>query len=102
MAGYSLTIGLNVLNHLGVNLYNSVPALLSEAVANAWDADAENVIIDIGTDSITISDDGHGMTRNDCNKKFLTVGYARRKDGGRSPNGRPVMGRKGIGKLSLF
>ena len=102
MAGYSLTIGLNVLNHLGVNLYNSVPAVLSEAVANAWDADAENVIIDIGTDSITISDDGHGMTRNDCNKKFLTVGYARRKDGGRSPNGRPVMGRKGIGKLSLF
>lgn len=102
MAGYSLTIGLNVLNHLGVNLYNSVPAVLSEAVANAWDADAQNVSIEIGVDSITIADDGHGMTRDDCNKKFLTVGYARRKEGGKTPNGRVVMGRKGIGKLSLF
>ena len=102
MAGYSLTIGLNVLNHLGVNLYNSVPAVLSEAVANAWDADAQNVSIDIGVDSITITDDGHGMTRDDCSKKFLTVGYARRKDGGVTPGGRVVIGRKGIGKLSLF
>lgn len=102
MAGYSLTIGLNVLNHLGVNLYNSVPAVLSEAVANAWDADAQNVSIDIGVDSITITDDGHGMTRDDCSKKFLTIGYARRKDGGMTPGGRAVIGRKGIGKLSLF
>ena len=102
MAGYSLTIGPNDLNHLGVNLYNSMPAVLSEAVANAWDADAQNVSIDIGADSITIADDGHGMTRDDCNKKFLTVGYARRKEAGMTPGGRVVMGRKGIGKLSLF
>lgn len=102
MAGYSLAIDPNVLDHLGVNLYNSVPAALSEAVANAWDADARNVSIDIGADSVTIADDGHGMTRDDCNKKFLTVGYARRKEGGRTPGGRAVMGRKGIGKLSLF
>lgn len=102
MAKYSLTIGLNTLNHLGVNLYNSAPAVLSEAVANAWDADAHNVTIDTGSDSITIKDDGHGMTRSDCNKKFLTVGYARRSEGGTTPGGRVVIGRKGIGKLSLF
>ena len=102
MSGHSLTIGRDALDHLGVNLYNSVPAVLSEAVANAWDADAQNVAIDIGPDSITICDDGHGMTRDDCNKKFLMVGYARRKDGGRSPGGRVIIGRKGIGKLSLF
>ena len=102
MAGYSLTIGLNALDHLGVNLYNSVPAVLSEAVANAWDADARNVSIDVEPESITIKDDGHGMTRDDCNEKFLTVGYARRKTGGKSPGGRVVIGRKGIGKLSLF
>ena len=103
MTGYSLTIELNALNHLGVSLYNSVPAVLSEAVANAWDADAQKVTIDTGHDSITIKDDGHGMTRDDCNEKFLTVGYARRaKDGGLTPGGRAVIGRKGIGKLSLF
>ena len=40
---YQMTINLNVLNHLGINLYSNVPAVLSEVVANAWDADATNV-----------------------------------------------------------
>lgn len=104
MAGYSLTIGPGALDHLGVNLYGSLPAALSEAVANAWDADAENVSIDADSDSITIRDDGHGMTRDECNEKFLAVGYARRsKDGGgKTPGGRAAIGRKGIGTLSLF
>jgi len=35
---FSMTIDLNVLNHLGIKLYSSIPAVLSEAVANAWDA----------------------------------------------------------------
>lgn len=103
MAEYSLTIDLSTLNHLGVNLYSSVPAILSEAVANAWDADAKTVKIAINGSSITIMDDGHGMTKDECNKKYLTIGYERRSvDGPKSPGGRDVMGRKGIGKLSLF
>lgn len=103
MAEYSLAIDLSTLNHLGVNLHSSVPAVLSEAVANAWDADATTVDIQVGDDSITITDDGHGMTKGECNKKYLAIGYERRSaDGPRSPGGRPVMGRKGIGKLSLF
>ena len=103
MEEYSLTIGLSTLKHLGVNLYSSVPAVLSEAVANAWDADAKTVKIEIKNDSITIEDDGHGMTKKECNEKYLTVGYERRTaDGPKSPRGRIVMGRKGIGKLALF
>ena len=31
---YRLTISLNVLNHLGINLYSNVPAVLAEVVAN--------------------------------------------------------------------
>ena len=103
MTGYRLAIEPYALNHLGARLHSSVPAVLSGAVANAWDADAQEVAIDTGHDSITIKDDGHGMTRDDCSEKFLTVGYARRaKDGGLTPGGRAVIGRKGIGKLSLF
>ena len=98
-----MTVDLNVLNHLGIKLYSSVPAVISEAVANAWDADAENVEIAISADSISIQDDGHGMTEEDLNQKFLTVGYQRRKNGhSTTPKGRLVFGRKGIGKLSLF
>ncbi|MCY4465352.1 MAG: ATP-binding protein [Chloroflexi bacterium] len=105
---YKMTIGLSVLEHLGVGLYSNVPAVLSEAVANAWDADAENVRISIDSDrrEITIYDDGHGMTFSDINEKYLKVGYKKRErepDFGRTPRfERQPMGRKGIGKLSLF
>lgn len=102
---YAMTLSLNVLNHLGIGLYSNVPAVLSEAIANAWDADATRVSIDIDIANrrIVIQDDGHGMTVADANGKYLTVGYERRADGGaKTPGGRSVMGRKGIGKLSLF
>ncbi len=100
---YEMTVDLNVLNHLGIKLYSSIPAVLSEAVANAWDADAEMVAIEVSQDCIVITDDGHGMTAKDINSKFLKVGYQRRKDGNvKTARGRDVLGRKGIGKLSLF
>ena len=102
---YRMTLSLNVLRHLGFGLYSNIAAVLSEVVANAWDADAENVSISIDADDghVTIEDDGHGMTVDDANKKYLTVGYERRNSESRSPVlKRPVMGRKGIGKLSLF
>lgn len=103
---YRMTLSLNVLNHLGINLYSNVPAVLSEVVANAWDADAEKVKIAINEDEkeVSISDDGHGMNIKDSNDKFLMVGYRRREKGESITERlkRPVMGRKGIGKLSLF
>ena len=102
---YRMTMSLNVLNHLGIGLYSNVPAVLSEVIANAWDADATRVDIDIHVSNglIVIQDDGHGMNVADANDKYLTVGYERRvSDGATSPAGRSVMGRKGIGKLSLF
>ncbi|EHR7164170.1 ATP-binding protein [Vibrio parahaemolyticus] len=102
---YTMTISLNVLKHLGINLYSSVPAVITEAVANAWDADANRVFIIADTDdnSIIIRDDGDGMTLDDINKRFLEVGHDRRESGyAKTQSGRNVMGRKGLGKLSLF
>lgn len=100
-----LLISMSVLEDLGINLYGNVSAVLSEVVANAWDADAGRVEIDYDktTEKITISDDGIGMTREEMQKFYLTVGYKRRREGRTStPSGRSPMGRKGIGKLSLF
>ena len=102
---YKMKIDLNVLQHLGINLYSNTPAVLSEAVANAWDADAENVRIQVKEKTIMIQDDGVGMSSVDVNNRFLRVGYRRREDKeqeGKTPKGRLPMGRKGIGKLSLF
>ena len=105
---YNLNIDLNVLNHLGLNLYSNVPAVLSELVANAWDADATRVDISVERDSpqsILVRDNGSGMTDTILREHYLTVGYRRRQtpDDDRTPGkGRQVMGRKGIGKLSAF
>ncbi|MCL1794065.1 MAG: ATP-binding protein [Oscillospiraceae bacterium] len=101
---FTMSINLNVLNHLGLNLYSNIPAVLSEIVANSWDADADNVKIKIENNEIRISDDGSGMTLEDINDKFLTIGYPKRECGEIKTlkYSRPVMGRKGIGKLSMF
>ena len=104
---YDLNIDLNVLNHLGLNLYSNIPAVLSEMVANAWDADAMRVDISVRGQAnkyIIVQDNGCGMDDPDLRDKYLTVGYQRRSKGkgDRTPGGRAVMGRKGIGKLSVF
>lgn len=101
---YSMTMSLNVLKHLGLNLYSNIAAVISEVVANAYDADAKEVNIDFEEGKITITDNGHGMSLEDINKKFLCVGYSKRENNEEKSLvlKRPVMGRKGIGKLSLF
>ena len=102
---YTMKISLNVLNHLGINLYSNIPAVISEVIANAWDADATRVEINFDTEekSITISDNGCGMSLKDINHKYLYVGYQRRESSNQyTPKNRKPMGRKGIGKLSLF
>ncbi len=102
---YEMSISLSVLDHLGLNLYSNTPAVISEVIANAWDADATRVEVMIDTDAetITVTDNGHGMDVDDINKRYLRVGYRRRDEQGPvTSRGRKPMGRKGIGKLSLF
>ena len=102
---FTMKISLNVLNHLGINLYSNIPAVISEVIANAWDADATRVDINFDTEekSITVSDNGCGMSLKDINNRYLYVGYQRRESSSQyTPKNRKPMGRKGIGKLSLF
>jgi hypothetical protein len=108
-----MKISLNALEHLGLKMYTSLPAVIAEFVANSWDAGATLVDIQIPETLvdesyvITIEDNGIGMTTDDINRKFLVVGRDRRKEEGTDEievNGktRHVIGRKGIGKLAGF
>lgn len=102
---YNFNISLSVLNHLGRNLYRNVITVLGEAISNSWDADANNVYIDIDREKnmMSIRDDGNGMTGEDFQTKFLKIGYSKRKNGAcKSALNRPYIGRKGIGKLALL
>nr|WP_175429320.1 ATP-binding protein [Lysobacter enzymogenes] len=101
-----MTLDMRVLQHLGIRLYSNVAAVISELVANSYDADATEVDIDFDAkgDKLIIRDNGSGMTSDAVNGRFLNVGYEKRKyEGHTSPIfKRPFMGRKGIGKLSVF
>lgn len=100
---YVMELDLRVLDHLGIKLYSNAAAVLSEAVANSWDADAQTVQITLESDRIVIDDDGTGMDLTQINDRFLKVGYDKRSaEGETSDKGRSFMGRKGIGKLALF
>ncbi|MFW8591259.1 ATP-binding protein [Glaciecola sp. 2405UD65-10] len=98
----------NTIEHLGVSLYSKLPSVLSELISNSWDADADNVAIDFmesgDNKEIAYVDDGEGMTFDELNDKYLVIGRNRREDTQRqkSAKGRPVIGKKGLGKLSVF
>lgn len=101
-----------IIDHLGIQMYQSPTAAIAEIVSNAWDADSENVRItfDFRDEQktnwkITISDDGQGMTFQECQDRYLSVGYNRRQSDPleKSPSKkRSIMGRKGIGKFAGF
>ena len=102
---FRFEISLSVLNHLGRNLYRNFITVLGEAISNAWDADANNVWIDIDRESslFSIKDDGIGMDAEDFQSKFLKIGYSKRADGTMATSKkRPFIGAKGIGKLALL
>ncbi len=123
---YSLRISPTTVDKLGVKLYDKVSAVVAELVANSYDADAENVTVNLplGTElakrnkdtgetvepappwTIEVTDDGHGMTPGEAKRFYLDVGRDRRKYPDQGPESREkkrsVMGRKGIGKLAPF
>jgi len=96
------------IKHLGVQLYSTLPPVLAELVSNAYDANAEHVVINLIDDDekkIIISDDGTGMTFDEINEKFLLIGRDRREAENRQQTEgkeRYIIGRKGLGKLSFF
>lgn len=96
-----------ILEHLGIAAYNSVPKCLAELVANAYDADASRVTIELPdivdeNSVIAVADDGVGMAVSTLTEKFLHIGRNRRAEGQRTAKGRLVIGSKGIGKLAGF
>lgn len=98
-----------VIEHLGIDMYQSPVAAIAELISNAWDADSTEVTVSLSGHvgngaEIVISDNGEGMTLHQCQQRYLKVGYNRRKDrdSEKTRGGRPVMGRKGIGKFAGF
>lgn len=86
---------------------------LTELVANAWDAGASRVDLILPAEiggTLTVTDDGHGMTPTQFKKRWMTLRYNREKHQGTNvefPSGRTTQprrayGRNGIGRHGLL
>jgi hypothetical protein len=98
------------IEHLGLKLYVSLAPVIGELVSNSWDADAVRVEITLPEGTITeesrivIRDYGNGMDAQAVQEAYLRIGRNPREESGKdtTEKGRPMMGRKGLGKLSAF
>lgn len=86
---------------------------LTELVANAWDAGASRVSIIIPDEAggtLTVEDDGHGMTPDNFRSRWMKLGYNRIKNQGngvefppeRADQKRIPFGRNGVGRHGLL
>ena len=110
---YQMKFDPGTIKHLGLKMYSTLPPVIGELVANAWDANATKVEITIPAtrideqkSEIVIIDNGAGMSDKDVREKYLRIGRDRREKEGLDetppPLKRKIMGRKGIGKFSAF
>src|SRR3989344_2613418 len=103
---YQITINPRILELLGPSLYTNIYYVLAELIANSYDAGAKNVYIIEKQDSITVEDDGNGMSYKEGDiEKYLDVAVETRKTEEESyvtGMKRKRMGRKGVGKLAAL
>ena len=91
---------------IGRDLIQDPYAAVVELVKNAYDADSRDVDIafirkseETGY-SITIADHGHGMTRDDVINKWMVPSTSDKLNRRKSPAGRVMQGRKGVGRYA--
>ena len=93
-------------NIIGRELINDKYIAIFELVKNSYDAGATYARIrfdNLGTSeaTITISDDGNGMSKEDIIKKWLFVAYSEKRNPSYRDNiRRAVAGAKGVGRFS--
>lgn len=91
---------------IGRELIQDQYAAVIELVKNAYDADSPNVNIEITTYEkephykVCIEDHGHGMTRETVIKNWMVPSTDDKLKRGKSPSGRTMQGRKGVGRYA--
>lgn len=92
---------------IGKDLIKDPQAAIIELVKNAYDADSPSVDIyfEISESKdkllIKIKDFGHGMTKDDVLKKWLVPSTDNKEKQKKSPNGRIMQGKKGVGRYAV-
>lgn len=91
---------------IGRDLIKSPSSALLELVKNAYDADSPDVSISLHADrehkrvSIVVADNGHGMTTEVVKNVWLVPATSDKLKRKKSPCGRVLQGRKGVGRFA--
>lgn len=95
------TVDAALLRELGERLVGRPHIALAELIKNAYDADARRVEIRFGHGQISVSDDGHGMSRSEFVDRWMRIGTTRKQRDRHSPElKRAFTGSKGVGRLA--
>ena len=91
---------------IGRNLISNPIVAVSELVKNAYDADADNIMLRFSNltnndSELVIKDDGEGMSFEDITTKWMVVGTDNKVSNPYSSKGRRKLGEKGIGRFSV-
>lgn len=101
MPFFNFSVDSALLRELGERLVGKPHIALAEIIKNGFDADAAFIEISLEEDSITISDDGHGMTTEEFRDFWMRIGSPHK---GRQKHSRklsrPLTGSKGVGRLA--
>jgi len=92
-----------IISLIGDELISDESVAVVELVKNAYDADATCVSVTFEGDdpnTLTISDDGVGMTLETVKTGWFEPGTVLKKRGEHSPSGRLYLGAKGIGRFA--
>lgn len=95
------TVDAALLRELGERLVGKPYVALAELVKNSYDADATEVSISFDNDSITVSDNGDGMSQSEFISYWLRVGTTHKQNQIVTHRNRTVTGSKGVGRLSV-
>ncbi len=91
---------------IGDRLIRGPETAVIELIKNSHDADASYVRITFepplteGDGAIIVEDDGHGMTLTEIEERWMEPATTDKIDRRNSPNGRTLLGSKGIGRFA--
>jgi HSP90 family molecular chaperone len=100
----SIRVGTKIIKELSTTFYPDLKMVFGELVANARDAMATVVKINIGDNKITIEDNGEGMNKSQL-VKFFYIAHTEKEEGELKVYRdikRRLIGKFGIGKLTLY